>query len=143
MLTTAKKMLEENNFCVLATCSDNRPNSSLMHYVFDDAAMRLYMLCLQGSVKHKNITANPQVSLLVDTRLDVPQPGLPVAALTVYGQAELVQDPQVHQDRVNQLKDKYAGLAKLADDERCLVIEMQIKKMMLLDGVNDQRSIEI
>ena len=143
MLTTAQKMLEENNFCVLATCSDKRPNSSLMHYVFDRADMKIYMLTLQGSVKQINISANPQVSLLVDTRLDVPQAGVPVAALTVYGQAELVQDPQLHHAIVVQLKDKHPGLIKLAVDARCLVIQVQIEKLMLLDGVNDQRSIEI
>lgn len=145
MLTIAQKMLEENNLCVLATCSNNLPNSSLMHYIYvcDDIDMNIFMLALSGSVKHKNIAANPNVSLLIDTRTDLPKAGLQVMALTVYGKAGFVQDPRKHQALVDQLVDRYKSLAKLADDSRCLVIQVRIDKMLLLDGVNDKSKTDI
>ena len=126
-------MLEENNLCVLATCSNNLPNSSLMHYIYDGIGMNIFMLTLRGSVKHNNISANPQVSLLIDTRTDLPQPGFIVMALTVYGKAGFVQDPQRRQALVDQLVARYGSLAKLAGDSQCLVIQVKMEKMLLLD----------
>lgn len=92
MMKIASKLLKENNLCVLATCSDQLPNSSLMQYVYDEINMSIFMLTLSGSVKYNNITANSQVSLLIDTRSDVKAVGLPVMALTVYGKAKIVTD---------------------------------------------------
>ena len=143
MLTTAQKMLEENNLCVLATCSNNLPNSSLMHYIYDSAGKNIFMLTLRGSMKHINIAANPQVSLLIDTRMDLLKLALPVMALTVYGKAGFVQDPQKHQALVDQLAARFDSLAKLAGDSQCLVIQVQMEKMLLLDGVNDKSMIDI
>jgi nitroimidazol reductase NimA-like FMN-containing flavoprotein (pyridoxamine 5'-phosphate oxidase superfamily) len=143
MLAIAQKMLEENNLCVLATCSNNLPNSSLMHYIYDGIGMNIIMLTLRGSTKHKNIKTNPQVSLLIDTRADLLQPGLPIMALTVYGKAGIIQDPQRHKVLVDQLVDRYNSLAKLAGDSRCLVIQVQMEKMLLLDGISDKSTIDI
>ena len=140
MLTIEQKMLEENNLCVLATCSNNLPNSSLMHYIYDSKDMNIFMLSLKGSVKHNNIAANPHVSLLIDTRADLSKTGLPIMALTVYGKAGFVQDPQKHQKLVDQLVERYKNLAKLADDEQCQVIQVQMEKLLLLDGVSDKRT---
>ena len=141
MLTIAQKMLEENNLCVLATCNNNLPNSSLMHYIFDDNGMRIFMLTLKGSSKHTNIASNPMVSILIDTRTDCQRSGLPILALTVYGKAEFVQDPQRHQKLVDQMVDRFPTLLELASDNRCLVIRIQIEKMLLLDGIKDQSTI--
>lgn len=137
----ARKMLKENELCVLATCNDNLPNCSLMQYVYDDIGMNIYMLTLRGSLKHKNITANPHVSLLIDTRSDVKPVRLPVMALTAYGKAVMVADPQ--RRLVEELAAKFSNLAKIASDSRCLVIQMKIDKLLLLDGVNDKSTLDI
>lgn len=143
MMIIARKMLEENNLCVLATCNDNFPNSSLMQYIYDDIDMNIYMLTLGGSLKHKNITANPQVSLLIDNRSDVNQIGLPIMALTVFGRATIVSDPQKQQALIEQLVAKNNRLAVLAKESLCLVIQMKIERMLLLESVNDKSSIDI
>ena len=143
MMKIASKLLKENNLCVLATCSDQLPNSSLMQYVYDEINMSIFMLTLSGSVKYNNITANSQVSLLIDTRSDVKAVGLPVMALKVYGKAKIVTDLQRHQVLVDQLVAKFSNLTILAGDSRCLVIQIEIERMLLLDGVNDQSTIEI
>jgi len=143
MLMIIQKMLEENHLCVLATCSNNSPNSSLMHYIYDGISMNIFMITLAGSLKYNNIIANPQVSLLIDTRMDLSQPGIPVMALTVYGKAGFVQDPQRHRELVGQLVDRFGTLAKLAGDSRCLVIQVQMERMLLLDGVSDKRTINL
>jgi hypothetical protein len=52
------------------------------------------MLTLKGSSKQTNIASNPQVIILIDTRKDSQRSGLPILALTGYGNAEYVQYPQ-------------------------------------------------
>lgn len=141
MLTTAENMLGRSDFCVLATCSRDLPNSSLMHFLYDTSDKTIYMLTLRGSVKDDNITANPQVSLLVDTRMDVQQQGQPVAALTVYGKARFVEGAEARRAKITELLDKYPDLAPIAGNDQCLVMQVQVEKMMLLDGVNDQSTI--
>ncbi len=136
MLTLAQKVLEENTLCVLSTCANNLPNSSLMHYIYDVSRMSIFMLTLKGSSKQTNIASNPQVSILIDTRTDAQRSGLPILALTVYGKAEFVQDPQQNQILVDQMVDRFPTLAELANDSQCLVIQIQIEKMLLLDGIN-------
>lgn len=138
MLKIALKMLKENNLCVLSTCSDNLPNSSLMHYIYDGISKNIFMLTLRGSAKYNNIKANPQVSLLIDTRADLPQTGLPVMALTAYGKATIADDLESHQAIVAKLAAKFSDFEKLAGDSQCLVIQVKIEKMLLLDGVNDK-----
>jgi len=143
MLTIAQKMLDENKLCVLATCNNNLPNSSLMHYIYDDNNMSIFMLTLKGSSKHTNIASNPMVSILIDTRTDSQRSGQPILALTVYGKAEFVQDQQLHQKLVDQMNNRFPTLAELASDNRCLVIQMRMEKMLLLNGVNDMSTILI
>ena len=143
MLSIARKMLKENNLCVLATCHDNLSNSSLMQYIYDDDSMSIFMLTLSGSVKHENIIANPKVSLLIDNRLDVQQGRLPIMALTVYGESMIVSDPGKERELIDRLVDTNSNLAGLANDSRCLVIETKIQKLLLLDNVNDKSLLEI
>ena len=143
MLQIAQKMLRENSLCVLATCSNDFPNSSLMQYIYDSSGMKIFMLTQEDSVKHHNIMANPHVSLLIDTRTESLPPELPVMALTVYGEAEIVNDSQRHQILVGQLVAKYSNLRYIASYNQCLVIQVKTKKMLLLDGVSDKTMIEI
>lgn len=142
MMINARKMLQDNNLCVLATCNDNLPNSSLMQYIYDDMSMNIFMLTLSGSVKYDNIIANPQVSLLIDNRSNVKQVRLPIMALTVYGKATIVTDSQKQQALIDQLVDKNSNLTILARDVHCSVIQIKIEKMLLLDGVNEKSTIE-
>jgi nitroimidazol reductase NimA-like FMN-containing flavoprotein (pyridoxamine 5'-phosphate oxidase superfamily) len=142
MKLIARELLNENHLCVLATCTNNLPNSSLMHYMYDDVDMNIFMLTLSGSVKHHNIMANPQVSLLIDTRENAPQKGMNIMALTVYGKAEIVKDSERHQALVGQLVAKHGVLAEFANDSQCLVIQVRIEKMMLLDGVSEKSTFD-
>jgi uncharacterized pyridoxamine 5'-phosphate oxidase family protein len=57
------RLLKENRVMHIATCSDNRPRSSIMEYgMVGDA---LIFATFPGTIKSKNISKNPQVSLTV------------------------------------------------------------------------------
>jgi len=135
MPTVEKKMIAENNFCVLSTCSNRLPNSSLMQYIYDSSCTQLFMLTLEGSVKQLNIAANPNVSLLIDSRAS--RSVTPIQALTVYGTAEFIQDANKIKEIVPLLVKQNGELEKIATDRRCMVIQVHAENFLFLDGINE------
>ena len=130
-LNTAQAMLMDNNLCVLATCSENKPNSSLMKYTCNNDASEMYMLTLKGSSKYKNILSNPEVSLLVDTRNN----SNGIRALTIYGKASLPEDVTSRQVVISELVLKNPDLAVFAGNPEVCLIAVKIESFLLLDGL--------
>ena len=86
MIEKIKDLIKRKDMCVLATAFDNKPHCSLMAYVTDDDCGAIYMVTGRETTKYRNISANPQVSLLIDTREEHPGDSRPKAqALTVSG----------------------------------------------------------
>jgi nitroimidazol reductase NimA-like FMN-containing flavoprotein (pyridoxamine 5'-phosphate oxidase superfamily) len=135
MISIAKNMIADNNLCVLSTCGDVQPNSSLMQYICDDSCTKLFMLTLRESQKQQSIEKNPRVSLLIDTRTDATRDQEPIKSLTVYGQAEFIQDTPRKNELISRLVQKNNNLQVLAGDSNCLVIQVSAEKLLLLDGV--------
>ena len=134
-------MIAENNFCVLATCSNHLPNSSLMQYICNESCTQLFMLTLKGSVKQLNIAANPNVSLLIDNR--AARSNAHIQALTVYGTAEFIQEAEKIKEIVQLLVEQNGELGKIAADSQLMVIRVRAEKFLLLDGVNDKSYTEL
>jgi len=129
-LNTAQVMLMDNNLCVLATCKENKPNSSLMQYTSNEDVSEMYMLTLKGSSKYRNILSNPEVSLLVDTRNNSN-----IRALTIYGKALVIEDAAPRQALITQLVEKNPDLAVFAGNPEVCLIAVKIESFLLLDGL--------
>ena len=69
MLETMKEVMRSQDMCVLATVSGDKPHCSLMAYVTDEDCRTIYMITHRHTAKYRNLTANPCLSLLIDTRL--------------------------------------------------------------------------
>lgn len=134
-MNTAQVMLVDNNLCVLATCSENKPNSSLMQYTCNKDASEMYMLTLKGSTKHENILRNPQVSLLVDTRNDSMGNREGIRALTIYGKASITEEAALREVLIAQLVEKNPSLAVFAENPEVCLISVRIEGFLLLDGL--------
>jgi nitroimidazol reductase NimA-like FMN-containing flavoprotein (pyridoxamine 5'-phosphate oxidase superfamily) len=68
MIEKMKALVKRKDICVLATVSENNPHCSLMAYVTDNDCREIYMVTNRQSTKFRNLSANPLVSLLIDTR---------------------------------------------------------------------------
>ena len=74
--------LREANVAVLSTVdSRGRPHAAPVWYLYDDGVFRISTGV--GSQKHKNIEANPNISLVIDQRV------LPYYAVMIQGTAEI------------------------------------------------------
>lgn len=132
-------MIRENSFCVLSTCMDNRPNSSLMQYMCSESGNEIYMLAFKGSRKHLNIQGNPHVSLLVDTRCESAAGAETIDALTLYGDAGIMEDEADAILVKERLVGLNPGLAVIADSKESCVIKVEVENFLLLEGVAESR----
>jgi len=136
MIDAAKKIISENTFCVLSTCYNDLPNTSLMQYISDESGFKIYMLTLKGSSKYQNIERNPRVSLLIDTRGNHPNGEGQIQALTIYGRANLMENSDWCRNITSDLIKKFVDLTPLSENENCVVIEVCAESLLLLDSVD-------
>lgn len=136
MIEIMKQIIRQNDLCVLATTDRDRPHSSLMSYVTDDECRHLYLVTSPHTTKFANLSANPNVSVLIDDReASSPEDRGRVRSLTITGKAAPVKDAG----------DKAVGLARLAalrphlkpitGDPEVEVVEIKIETILFLDGV--------
>jgi nitroimidazol reductase NimA-like FMN-containing flavoprotein (pyridoxamine 5'-phosphate oxidase superfamily) len=143
ILKNAQEMIRENNFCVLSTCRDDLPNSSLMQYVCNEPVNEIYMLAIRGSNKYLNIISNPHVSFLVDTRSESQENAAGIQALTVYGDANIIEDEAMSKLLKERLVAANPNLAVLADNQESCVIKVKMDSLLILNSVSESRFYKI
>ncbi len=91
-LPTPEEFLKQANVAVLATVDRRgRAHAAPVWYLYDDGAF--IISTSRGSQKHRNIEANPEVSLVIDRRT------VPYYAVMARGRAEV--GPRLsHEDRL-------------------------------------------
>jgi heme iron utilization protein len=70
---------------VLATERDHQPYTNLVAFSFSDDLKRIFFATPINTTKYKNLTGNPQVSLLIDTRKNNYKDFSGSTAITVLG----------------------------------------------------------
>lgn len=137
MLDKITGIVRSGNTCVLATASDNRPHCSLMAYSTDDECGELYMLTLRDTKKFKNLSNNPEVSILIDTREDNSwDRSVQTSALTVEGTAREVTGSEIGSVKAILLKD-HPNLKELTDQPDCAILRVKITSFLFLEGLRD------
>jgi PPOX class probable F420-dependent enzyme len=97
---TAEEFLAEVNVAILATVDRRgRPHAAPIWYLYEDGV--LLLSTGRGSQKHRNIVANPEVTLVIDRRT------LPYYAVMVHGRAE-IGEPLSEEQRLR-LAIRYLG----------------------------------
>lgn len=139
-----KRLLREQNMCVLATCSDNEPHCSLMAYVTDDPVSTVYMVTLKESRKFRNLMENPQASLLVDTRVGSdPLERAGIQALTVYGSFQALKSKLEREQVMRRLAQVHPHLEKLLVHPDVEPFGIRVQGLLLLDGVLDAQFLTV
>ncbi|MCX5911864.1 MAG: pyridoxamine 5'-phosphate oxidase family protein [Deltaproteobacteria bacterium] len=137
MLPKMKRMLKEKDICVLATVSGNQPHCSLMAYVAAADGREIYMMTLRDTKKYRNLTENPAVSLLIDTREDDAGPQRPLAkALTVTGVFQRVEKEKQAPIRARIL-GRHPHLQELFAKGEAEIFAVRVESFQLLEGATD------
>ena len=135
MLDVIKTLVREKDICVLATASDNKPHCSLMAYVTDTQCTAIYMVTHKDSKKYRNLTANPWVSLLIDTRdEDLGSGRIKTRALTVSGVFQPIPDTDQKEHLRAKLLERHPHMEQFATHPDAEVFSIRIKSFLLLEG---------
>ncbi len=135
MLEIINDLMRKKDFCVLATVGDGRPHCSLMGFAADDDRRRIYMATLADTQKWRNLSSNPQASLLIDSR-DEAGDRAAAAALTVSGRHEPLsasEAPAV----LDRLRARLPHLAAFLSLPALEIINIRVKSLLLLQGPTD------
>jgi nitroimidazol reductase NimA-like FMN-containing flavoprotein (pyridoxamine 5'-phosphate oxidase superfamily) len=144
LLEKMKRLMRSRDICVLATASGERPHCSLMAYVADDECREIYMVTGRNTTKYRNLAANPEVSLLIDTREEHMAGNRRQAqALTVEGRFEPVDDPDTKRRIAGRFREEHPHLRAIMDDPEAEFICVRVRSLLLLDGVSDAHFVEL
>ena len=136
MIEKMKALVKRKDICVLATVSENNPHCSLMAYVTDNDCREIYMVTNRQSTKFRNLSANPSVSLLIDTREEHTGMQRPDAqALTVSGVYQEIQDETKKTRIRSKLLEKHPHIKNLMDMPDAEIFCVKVTSFLLLDGV--------
>ncbi|MBA4396061.1 MAG: pyridoxamine 5'-phosphate oxidase family protein [Syntrophus sp. (in: bacteria)] len=138
MLEKMKDLVISQNVCVLATVSGDQPHCSLMSYATDADCREMFMVTFRNTRKYRNLTDNPAVSLLIDTREEDRGDNRHQArALTVNGVFEEVKD-QTKRDMIKaRLLERHPHLVALTDHPDAAFFTVHIKSLQLLEGIEE------
>jgi len=121
-----KALIREQGACVLATASENIPHCSLMGYASNSSCEEIYLMTFSDTRKYKNMSENPAVSILIDTRQAPMESGHKNAmALTVSGRFRRIR---------KQLVQKHPELKDFFEDPRGEPVKIILESYTLLEG---------
>jgi len=136
MLEKMKDLVRSQAVCVLATVSGDQPHCSLMSYATDAHCREMFMVTFRDTKKYRNLTDNPAISLLIDTREeDRGDKRYQTRALTVNGMFEEVKDQTKRAMIKARLLERHPHLVVLTDSPDAEYFVVRIKSMQLLEGV--------
>ena len=139
----AQKMIGEGTLCVLSTCFEDDPNTSLMQYISNETCNKIYMITLESSTKYHNLIRNPRVSLLIDTRDKLSSEDELIKSLILYGNGKIIDDAETENDILKRFVIKHRNLIPLTENKDCRIIEVSAEKMLLLNGVDEAQYLEV
>ena len=138
MIERMKEIIKGNDLCVLATVSEGRPHCSLMSYIPDEEGHEVYMISHKQTKKYSNLTENPMVSLLIDTReKEKGRRRIDIKALTISGEFQMINN-SVKKDHIRtKFLEGHPHLTDFLSDPEAEIFSIKIKSFQLLDGVKD------
>jgi nitroimidazol reductase NimA-like FMN-containing flavoprotein (pyridoxamine 5'-phosphate oxidase superfamily) len=144
MIEFMKTLAREKDICVLATVSGRNPHCSLMAYTTDEDCSEIYMATHRSTRKFKNLSENPSVSLLIDTREEHKGSHRSEAkALTVSGASQRVEDNQKKARVKARLLSRHPHLREFLDHPDAEILCIKIRAFLLLEGLTDAHFEEI
>jgi nitroimidazol reductase NimA-like FMN-containing flavoprotein (pyridoxamine 5'-phosphate oxidase superfamily) len=133
-----QELLQTNKICVLATVSEGEPHCSLMSYATDEYCREIYMATLKNTKKYRNLSANPSVSLLIDSREKRGKEGnVQTKALTVTGIFQSGMGEQRRTALRKVLLQRHPELEAFFTNPAAEIIVVKVKALQLLDGITD------
>lgn len=132
---TLRRLMAGQRFGVLATEGQGQPYANLVAFATGDDLRRIFLATPRDSAKHRNMTANPRVALLVDDR---PKRGEGVAeagAATIIGAVAEVPEAQRAAARRLYLA-RHPELNVFLDSPDTVLLQLVVETCVVVNGLD-------
>jgi hypothetical protein len=139
MLKKIAELVQAQGHCVLATCADGQPHTSLMSYCPAPDGREFWLATLADTRKYANLCANPRASLLIDDRAGDRQggSGRPGLALTVEAELTAFADAGAEATARRALLARHPELEGFLALDGVLVLRLKGLRYQLLSGLTE------
>ena len=141
VLNVIKDLIKDNRICVLSTIHRDRPYCSLMRYTCDRNCREIYLITHRNTTKYLNLMANPNVSLLIDSRAK--QAIAQIQALTIEGRLISFADVPGKKDIRNQFIERHPDITAFVNHPDAEPLRIEIQSFLLLNGLEDAHHIRV
>jgi general stress protein 26 len=126
MIDEVEEYLSKRHSMVLAVHLDGEVRASTACFALGEN-MKIYFLVFRGTVKHRGIMQNAQVSLVIDDGFNIPMRGV-----EIIGSAEVVDDAERrHGEEL--LTQRFPDLRSVWDDPRILIVRVMPDRVRYTD----------
>jgi nitroimidazol reductase NimA-like FMN-containing flavoprotein (pyridoxamine 5'-phosphate oxidase superfamily) len=119
----------------LATIAGNKPYCSLMAYAANEDGTEIYMATHRSTQKFRNLSENPAVSLMIDTREEATRSQ--ARALTVEGTCTRIEDEDTQQRVRTRLLSFHPHLKDFLAHRDNEILCVRIRSFLLLKGLQE------
>jgi len=124
-------IVRDQALAVLATTNQGKPHPSLIGFTVSDDLTQLVFATSRSSLKFKNIVAEPEVALLVDTRQNRPDDFFSATAISIYGTACEIQETELTYYR-NLFLDRHPQLRDFVFSATTALIKVNVTRYKLI-----------
>lgn len=125
--------MDGQRLAVLATEQDGRPYASLVAFAFSPDLTQLFFITPRPTQKYRNLSGNPRVAVMIDSRANTPKDFESATAVTAIGQGcELTENAQ-RQKALNLYLAKHPGLKTFAQAPSTSLFAVHVEKYIWVD----------
>jgi nitroimidazol reductase NimA-like FMN-containing flavoprotein (pyridoxamine 5'-phosphate oxidase superfamily) len=141
-LEAIARLFDEQRLATLATMSGEAPYCNLVAFTPSDDMRTIFFVTPRTSTKYANLSSNPNVSLLIDSRTQ--SGGDPNSGMAVTALGSVVQDSG--QD-IEALKGMHAARHEQFKDfiysTDCALVQVRVQRYILVNSLRDVAVFEI
>jgi len=132
LLDQIRSLLHTQNCGVLATHGSEYPYATLVGFATTEDCRELIFATIRDTRKYANIKKTPNVSLLIDSRVNQVHDFQDAKALTVLGSAEEL-DSTLKNNYLALYLSKHPYLKEFVTAPNCSLIKVSVAKYILVD----------
>ena len=125
------ELLASQDLAVLATHREGQPYCSLVGFAASPDLKGLVFATTRSTRKFENLTADPRVAMMIDSRTNQVNDFKDVEALTAVGSAEEISD-ELKSGYLRGYLEKHPSLEGFAKAPDCALMNIQVTKYILV-----------
>lgn len=129
-------MIESQATGVLATAMDHQPYASLVAFSYSPDLKQIFFATPSDTTKYRNLTGNPNISLIIDSRNSNTRDFSLSSAITALGKARELAG----EDKSKRLEDHAArlpGLAGFVRSPSIALFQIDVHTYVVVDGLTE------